>query len=81
MYKELENMLLASFLKEQIRLQLILSWYTFDKIYNINKTGFYYRMSSNQTLSTKPVYNKKKDKIRITVLLGINVIETNKLKL
>ena len=37
MYKELENMLLASFLKEQIRLQLILSWYTFDKIYNIDE--------------------------------------------
>ena len=37
-------------------------------------------MSSNQTLSTKPVHDKKKDKIRIMVLLGTNVIGTDKLK-
>ena len=38
-------------------------------------------MSSNQTLSTKPIHGEKKDKTRITVLLGINAIGTNKLKL
>jgi len=37
-------------------------------------------MSPNQTLSTKPVRGEKKDKTRITVLLGTNAIGTNKLK-
>ena len=38
-------------------------------------------MSSNQTLSTKPVPDRKKDKSRITVLLSTNAIGTDKLKL
>ena len=37
-------------------------------------------MSPNQTLSTKPVPGQKKDKTRITVLLGVNAIGTDKLK-
>jgi hypothetical protein len=37
-------------------------------------------MSPSQTLSTKPVPGRKKDKTRITVLLGINATGTNKLK-
>jgi hypothetical protein len=37
-------------------------------------------MSPNQTLSTKPVHSEKKDKTRITVLLGANATGTDKLK-
>ena len=42
--------------------------------------GLYYQISPNQTLSTKPIHNEKKDKTRITVLLGTNAIGTDKLK-
>jgi hypothetical protein len=37
-------------------------------------------MSPNQTLSTKTVPGRKKDKSRITVLLGTNATGTDKLK-
>lgn len=37
-------------------------------------------MSPSQTLSTKPVPGRKKDKTRITVLLGANATGTDKLK-
>ncbi|CAB4475754.1 unnamed protein product [Rhizophagus irregularis] len=37
-------------------------------------------MSPSQTLSTKPVPSRKKDKTQITVLLGANATETDKLK-
>ncbi|CAG8779254.1 2983_t:CDS:2, partial [Rhizophagus irregularis] len=37
-------------------------------------------MPPNQTLSSKPVLGQKKDKTRITVLLGTNAIGTDKLK-
>jgi len=37
-------------------------------------------MSPSQTLSTKPVPGRKKDKSRITVLLGVNATGTDKLK-
>ncbi|CAB5376416.1 unnamed protein product [Rhizophagus irregularis] len=37
-------------------------------------------MPPNQTLSSKPVLGKKKDKTRITVLLSTNAIGTDKLK-
>jgi hypothetical protein len=38
-------------------------------------------MSPSQTLSTKPVSGKKKDKTQITVLLGVNATGTDKFKL
>src|SRR3954468_23984448 len=37
-------------------------------------------MSPSQTLSTKPVPGRKKDKSRITVFLGVNATGTDKLK-
>ena len=37
-------------------------------------------MLPSQTLSTKPVPGRKKDKTWITVLLDVNVTETDKLK-
>ena len=37
-------------------------------------------MAPNQTLSSTPVRGQKKDKTRITVLLGANATGTDKLK-
>jgi len=71
---------LASLPEERAKLQQLLSRFTLDRIYNIDETGLYYRMSPNQTLSSKPVLGQKKDKTRITVLLGTNAIGTDKLK-
>jgi hypothetical protein len=71
---------IASLPEERMKLRQLLSRYTLDKIYNIDETGLYYRMSPNQTLSTKPVRGEKKDKTRITILLGTNAIGTDKLK-
>ncbi len=71
---------IASLSEERIKLCQLLSQYSLDQIYNIDETGLYYRMSPNQTLSTKPVLGQKKDKTRITVLLGANATGTDKLK-
>ena len=37
-------------------------------------------MSPSETLSTKPIPGRKKDKSRVTVLLGVNATGTDKLK-
>jgi hypothetical protein len=37
-------------------------------------------MSPNETLSSKPVPDHKKDKTRVTVLLGVNATGTDKLR-
>src|SRR5204863_473426 len=37
-------------------------------------------MSSNETLSSRPVPDRKKDKSRVTVLLGVNATGTDKLR-
>ncbi|GBC19075.2 tigger transposable element-derived protein 6-like [Rhizophagus irregularis DAOM 181602=DAOM 197198] len=71
---------LASLPEERAKLHQLLSRFTPDQIYNIDETGLYYRMPPNQTLSSKPVLGQKKDKTRITVLLGTNAIGTDKLK-
>jgi len=70
---------LESLPEERTKLRRILGQYTLDRIYNIDETGLFYRMSPNQTLSTSPVLGQKKDKTRITVLLSTNVIGTDKL--
>ena len=43
--------------------------------------SFYYQMSPNQILLTKPVCDEKKNKIWIIVLFNANVIGIDKLKL
>ncbi|CAG8760986.1 17400_t:CDS:2, partial [Dentiscutata heterogama] len=53
--------------------------YPLDNIYNIDKTGFFYRMQPNQTLSSKPILGQKKDKTKITIPFGVNAMGTNKL--
>ena len=80
MHEESGSALIASFSEERIKLCQLLSQYSLDQIYNIDKMGLYYRMSPNQTLFTKPVLGQKKDKTRITVLLGANATGTDKLK-
>jgi len=79
-YGESRSVPIASLSEKRIKLHQLLSQYSLDQIYNINKTGLYYKMSLNQTLFTKPILGQKKDKTRITVLLGVNITETDKLK-
>ena len=43
----------------------ILSQYKPENVYNADETGLFFRMTPNQTLATKPVKGKKKDKERI----------------
>ena len=71
---------LVSLPEERAKLHQLLGRFTLDRIYNINETGLYYRMSPNQILSSEKVLGQKKDKTRITVLLGTNAIGTDKLK-
>jgi hypothetical protein len=70
---------LKSLTEERTKLRRLLSRFTLDQIYNIDETGLFYRMPPNQTLSSKPVLGQKKDKTRITVLLGANATGTDKL--
>ncbi|GBB83541.1 hypothetical protein RclHR1_10240002 [Rhizophagus clarus] len=78
-YGEAGNALLESLAEERMKLRRLLGQFTLDRIYNIDETGLFYRMPPNQTLSTKPILGQKKDKTRITVLLGANVTGTDKL--
>ena len=71
---------LESLTEERTKLRRLLGRFTLDRIYNIDETGLFYRMPPNQTLSSKPVLGQKKDKTRITVLLGVNATGTDKLK-
>jgi len=70
---------LESLTEERTKLRRLLGRFTLDRIYNIDETGLFYRMPPNQTLSSKPVLGQKKDKTRITVLLGVNATGTDKL--
>ena len=71
---------LATLPEEREKLRQLLIRFPPDQIYNIDETGLYYRMAPNQTLSTKPVLGQKKDKTRITILLGVNATGMDKLK-
>lgn len=80
MHGEAGSVSLTVLAEERVKLRQLLSRFTLDRIYNIDETGLYYRMSPAQTLSSKPISGQKKDKTRITVLLGANAIGTHKLK-
>ncbi|GES85616.1 CENP-B homolog protein 2-like [Rhizophagus clarus] len=69
-HREAGSAPLESLAEEQMKLRRLLGQFTLDQIYNIDKTGLFYRMPPNQTLSTKPILGQKKDKTRITVLLA-----------
>lgn len=46
--------------EERSKLQLILSQYNEEDIYNADETGLFFRMEPNQTLSTGPISGYKK---------------------
>ncbi|GBB98221.1 hypothetical protein RclHR1_31720001 [Rhizophagus clarus] len=72
---ELGSVPLASLSEECAKLHQLLSRFTLDQIYNIDET-----MAPNQTLSSTPVRDQKKNKIRVTILLSVNATGTHKLK-
>ncbi|CAB5190067.1 unnamed protein product [Rhizophagus irregularis] len=59
-------------------LQNILKEYSPDDIFNIDKTGLYWKMEPNRTLSTGPVVGKKLSKERVTIALCCNASGTEK---
>ncbi|GBC35167.1 tigger transposable element-derived protein 6-like [Rhizophagus irregularis DAOM 181602=DAOM 197198] len=61
-------------------LQNILKEYSPDDIFNIDKTGLYWKMEPNRTLSTGPVVGKKLSKERVTIALCCNASGTEKVK-
>ncbi|CAB5390911.1 unnamed protein product [Rhizophagus irregularis] len=61
-------------------LQELISKYDPNDVFNFDETGLFYRMTPNQTLASGPVSGTKKDKTRITVLLGCNSNGTEKIK-
>src|SRR3984957_13238288 len=69
-YGEAGSASLETLPEKRMKLRRLLGRFTLDRIYNIDETGLFYRMPPNQTLSTKPVLSQKKNKTRITVLLG-----------
>ena len=55
--------------------------YTVDCIYNIDETGYYWKMQPDLSLSTFKESSKKKDKARIPVNLTCNATSTDRLLL
>ena len=55
--------------------------YTADCIYNMDETGYYWKMKPDRSLSTFEESGRKKDKARITVSLIYNSIGTDRLPL
>ena len=81
MHGEAASAPLASLDRERVALKRILSNYDPEDIFNADETGLYYRMPPNRTLSTlSNISGYKKDKTRITVLLGCNSTGSDKLK-
>ncbi|GES89798.1 CENP-B homolog protein 2-like [Rhizophagus clarus] len=78
-HRKAGSALLESFAEERMKLRRLLGQFTLDQIYNIDETSLFYQMPPNQTLSTKPILGQKKDKTRTMVLLGANVMGTDKL--
>jgi len=77
---ESESVLVEDLPEQRQTLIEILSQYKPENVYNADETGLFFRMTPNQTLATKPVKVKKKDKERITILLCTNATGTDKLK-
>lgn len=81
MHGEAASSPLTSLDEERTALKRILSDYNPKDIFNADETGLFYRMPPNRTLSTSSnVSGHKKDKSRITVLLGCNATGSEKLK-
>ena len=55
--------------------------YTADCVYNMDETGYYWKMKPDRSLSTFEESGRKKDKARITVNLTCNALGTDRLPL
>src|SRR3989440_1894227 len=77
---ESESVLVKNLPEQKQKLVELLSKYRPEDVYNADETGLFFQMTPNQTLATKLVKGKKKDKERITVLLCTNATGTDKLK-
>ena len=53
--------------------------YEADCVYNMDETGYYWKMKPDRSLSTFEVSGKKKDKARITAALTCNATGTDRL--
>jgi len=81
MHREAASAPLISMNEERETLKGLLSNYQPEDIFNADETGLFFRMPPNRTLATsKNVAGYKKDKTRITVLLGCNSTGSEKLK-
>jgi DDE superfamily endonuclease/Tc5 transposase DNA-binding domain/CENP-B N-terminal DNA-binding domain len=79
-YGESESIPIENLPEQRQQLVELLSQYRPEDVYNADETGLFFQMIPNQTLATKPVKGKKKDKERITILLCTNATGTDKLK-
>src|SRR2546423_6250561 len=77
---ESESVSIENLPEQRQQLVKLLSQYRPEDVYNADETGLFFQMIPNQTLATKPVKGKKKDKERITILLCTNATGTDKLK-
>ena len=77
---ESESVLVENLPEQKQKLVELLSKYRPEDVYNADETSLFFRMTPNQTLATKPVKGKKKDKDQITVLLCTNATGTDKFK-
>jgi hypothetical protein len=81
MHGEAASAPLTSLDEERVTLRRLLSDYRQEDIFNADETGLFYRMPPGRTLATSSnVPGHKKDKTRITVLLGCNSTGSEKLK-
>lgn len=60
-------------------LTALLDDYSPEVIFNFDETGLFFRMLPSQSLASKKIRGRKKDKARITVGLGCNLAGTEKL--
>ncbi|XP_046571298.1 tigger transposable element-derived protein 6-like [Haliotis rubra] len=61
-------------------IQVVLADFNPCDIFNCDETGLFYKIEPNSTLCTAPVSGKKQSKDRLTVMLTVNAIGTEKLK-
>ncbi|EGZ08334.1 hypothetical protein PHYSODRAFT_417818, partial [Phytophthora sojae] len=66
--------------QQRAELMELLDEYNPQDIFNIDETALFYRMLPSQTLATKSVAGKKKDKTRISIGLCCNLAGTERLE-
>lgn len=60
-------------------LQVLISQYELDDVYNADETGLYWKLEPNKSLATGPITGTKKPKDRVTIMLTCNATGTHKL--